>query len=153
MRNWRFWRCVIQRWLTIAGSSIVSLCNINLSTTAQSPPPAKVKISPNTADAIEQNIPNRTTTIPLLSASQPTPAQPPEVNAAPKRDRFSIKKVQVLGNTVLHSEIAALIKSYENREVTFEELIGWRSAITQLYIQNGYVTSGAFLPNNQRVVF
>lgn len=149
MINWRFWRCLIQRWLTIAGSSIVTLCNINPSTTAQSPLPAKVKIYPNTADAIEQNIPNRTTTIPLLSASQPTPAQAPEVNAAPKRDRFSVKKVQVLGSTVLDSEIAALIKPYENREVTFEELIGLRSAITQLYIQNGYVTSGAFLPNNQ----
>ena len=148
MIDWRFWRCLIQRWLTIAGSSIVTLCNINPSTTAQSPLPAKVKIHPNTADAIEQNIPNRTTNIPLLSASQSTPAQPP-VNAVPKRDRFSIKKVQVLGSTVLHSEIAALIKPYENREVTFEELIGLRSAITQLYIQNGYVTSGAFLPNNQ----
>ncbi|HCF28177.1 MAG TPA: ShlB/FhaC/HecB family hemolysin secretion/activation protein [Cyanobacteria bacterium UBA11049] len=141
MRNWRLWKCVIQRWQTIAGSSIVTLCNINLSTTAQSPLPA-VKIPPNTTDAIEP-------TIPLLSASQPTPAQAPEINAAPKRDRFSIKKVQVLGSTVLHSEIAALIKPYENREVTFEELIGLRSAITQVYIQNGYVTSGAFLPNNQ----
>ena len=149
MIDWRFWRCLIQRWLTIAGSSIVTLCNINPSTTAQSPLPAKVKIHPNTADAIKQTILNRShSTIPLLSASQPTPAQPP-VNAVPKRDRFSIKKVQVLGSTVLHSEIAALIKPYENREVTFEELIGLRSAITQLYIQNGYVTSGAFLPNNQ----
>jgi len=55
----------------------------------------------------------------------------------------------VLGNTVLQDEIQALVAPYENRDVTFSELIELRSQITQLYIENGYVTSGAFLPNNQ----
>lgn len=54
-----------------------------------------------------------------------------------------------MGNTVLKDEINQLIKKYENREVTFENLITLRSAITELYLKNGYVTSGAFLPNNQ----
>jgi len=44
-----------------------------------------------------------------------------------------------LGGTVLQDQIAALTKSFENREVTFEDLIG--CCITQLYIENGYVTS------------
>lgn len=56
--------------------------------------------------------------------------------------------MEVLGSTVLQSQIADLIKPFENREVTFEELIALR-AITQIYIDNGYVTSGAFLLNNQ----
>jgi hemolysin activation/secretion protein len=57
--------------------------------------------------------------------------------------------VEVVGNTVLQDEIDTLTRSFENREVTFEDLVALRTEITQLYIQNGYVTSGAFLPNNQ----
>lgn len=36
-------------------------------------------------------------------------------------------------------------------KVTFEELLQLRSNITQVYLDNGYVTSGAFLPNNQDI--
>jgi hemolysin activation/secretion protein len=57
--------------------------------------------------------------------------------------------VQVIGSTVLQPQITALIQKSENRDITFEELIELRAQITQLYVQNGYVTSGAFLPNNQ----
>ena len=68
---------------------------------------------------------------------------------APSGERFLIKKIAVLGNTVLQNEIAKLTQPYENRSVTFEELLELRSAIVQLYVNNGYITSGAFLPNNQ----
>lgn len=155
MKN-RIWRCVTLRWLTIAGYSIFAICGISCSTAAQSPPPAKVKITSNTPNAIAQTIPNRRATIPVPSTLPTSPqflypatSQAPEVTTTANSDRFSIEKVQVLGSTVLQSQIAALIKPYENRKVTFEELIELRSAITQLYIQNGYVTSSAFLPNNQ----
>ncbi|NJL84676.1 MAG: ShlB/FhaC/HecB family hemolysin secretion/activation protein [Chloroflexaceae bacterium] len=36
-----------------------------------------------------------------------------------------------------------------NKGVTFENLLAFRSAITQVYIDNGYITSGAFLPSPQ----
>ncbi|WP_445638534.1 ShlB/FhaC/HecB family hemolysin secretion/activation protein [Nostoc sp. DSM 114161] len=62
-----------------------------------------------------------------------------------------VKKVEVLGATVLKNEIAELIKLFENRQVTFADLVQLRSDITELYIKNGYVTSGAFLPNNQNL--
>ncbi|NEQ63148.1 MAG: ShlB/FhaC/HecB family hemolysin secretion/activation protein, partial [Moorea sp. SIO4A1] len=64
-------------------------------------------------------------------------------------ERFLVKTVEVLGNTVLQEQITELIEEIENQEVTFEDLIELRSKITQLYINNGYVTSGAFLLNNQ----
>jgi hemolysin activation/secretion protein len=67
----------------------------------------------------------------------------------PSSNSIFIKKIEVLGNTVLQDEIAALTQPYENRSVTFEELLELRSAIIQLYIKNRYITSGAFLPNNQ----
>jgi hemolysin activation/secretion protein len=57
--------------------------------------------------------------------------------------------VEVLGNTVLQAEIDKAIAPYQNRPASFEELIALRSTISQLYVENGYITSGAFLPNNQ----
>ena len=36
-----------------------------------------------------------------------------------------------------------------DRGITFEDLLKLRSTITQLYIENEYITSGAFLPVNQ----
>jgi hemolysin activation/secretion protein len=60
-----------------------------------------------------------------------------------------VRKIEVVGNTVLKREITSIIHAYENRDLTFEDLLTLRFEITQLYIKNGYVTSGAFLPNNQ----
>lgn len=75
----------------------------------------------------------------------------PLTNLAASNDQsvFSVKKIEVVGNTILHKEIDALIKPLENTEITFEELLELRSQITELYIERGYITSGAFLPNNQ----
>ncbi len=69
----------------------------------------------------------------------------------PESQRFSLKKIEVLGSTVLKSEIRALTEPLENRAVTLEELICLRTAITQLYVNKGYITSGAFLPNQQDI--
>ncbi len=63
--------------------------------------------------------------------------------------KFLVKKIEVLGSTVLKKEIQSLILSYQNKYLTFEDLINLRTSITQLYIDKGYVTSGAFLLNNQ----
>ena len=126
---------------------------------AQSTPPPGVTIPPTAPDAVEQTIPkpsesprtlpSETPTLPPLPElhTPPTPEQP-EITS-PSSDRFFIKKVEVQGNSVLQDEIATLTQPYENREVTFEKLLELRSAIIQLYIKNGYITSGAFLPNNQ----
>jgi hemolysin activation/secretion protein len=128
---------------------------------AQSPPPPGVNIPPTAPDAVEQTIPKpsesprplpgETPTLPPLPELQtpPTP-ESPEVTP-PSGDSIFIQKIEVLGNTVLQDEIAALTQTYSNREVTFEELLELRSAIIQLYIKNGYITSGAFLPSNQNL--
>lgn len=149
---------LLLRWIVTSGFSITTLCCLALTTVAQSTPPEGVKIPPTTPDIIEQTIPKpsqlpsrvpaESHTLPPKLIPTPTP-QPPTVNSAPISERFLVKKVEVLGNTVLQVEIAALIKVFNNRETTFEELIGLRSAITALYIENGYITSGAFLLNNQ----
>jgi hemolysin activation/secretion protein len=114
---------------------------------------------PSTApDVVEQTIP-KPTEAPLPTIPSPVepnpqpnlqlPVSPQPDTPTPSNLRFRVQEIEVLGNTVLREEIAKLIHAYENRDVTFDDLIALRSAITQLYVDNGYVTSGAFLPNNQ----
>ncbi|MEH2247774.1 POTRA domain-containing protein [Nostoc sp.] len=132
---------------------------VALSAVAQSTPPPGVTIPPTAPDTVEQTIPkpsesprplpSETPTLPPLPELQPSPTPEQLEVTSPSSDRFLIKKVEVQGNTILQDEIAKLTQPYENREVTFEELLELRSAIIQLYIKNGYITSGAFLPNNQ----
>jgi hemolysin activation/secretion protein len=149
----------IFRWVAISGSSIATLACFTLSAIAQSAPPPGVTIPPSAPEAIEQTIPNPSQTPRPLPEETPSPPPEPQLQTPPTQespevtspsgDDFFIKKIEVLGNTVLEDEIAKLIQPYENRSVTFEELLELRSAIIQLYIKNGYITSGAFLPNNQ----
>ncbi len=65
--------------------------------------------------------------------------------------RFDATEIQVQGNTVLHREIAEKVACYEGQTITLSDLFNLRSQITQLYIDNGYITSGAFIPNGQFV--
>lgn len=150
---------LINRWVTISGFGIATPTCFTLSAIAQSTPPAGVTIPPTAPDAIEQTIPKPSESPRPLPSETPTVPPKPELKTPPAPaspevaplfgERFLIKKVAVLGNTVLQSEIAAITRPYENRSVTFEELLELRSAIVQLYANNGYITSGAFLLNNQ----
>jgi hemolysin activation/secretion protein len=57
----------------------------------------------------------------------------------------------VSGNTVLpEGEIQAALAPFTGRRLSAEDLIAARDAVTRLYVDHGYATSGAFLPD-QRV--
>lgn len=128
---------------------------------AQTTPPGGVIIPPNAPERVEETIPKPIET-PLPYTPKPSkppnlqlpPTDAPETPTTPSNELINVKKIQVLGNTVLKHEINQLIKEYENCSVqicsvSFEDLAQLRSTITQLYIQNGYITSGAFILNNQ----
>jgi hemolysin activation/secretion protein len=58
-----------------------------------------------------------------------------------------VRKFEVVGSTVLSAqEIVKVLESYTLRPISFAELLEAQKAITQLYIDNGYITSGAFIP-------
>ena len=158
----------ILKWAAISGSCLATLVCLALSAIAQSTPPPGVSIPSTTPSEVEQTIPkpaelprslpSETPTLqPQLELKTPSTQEPARVvpsffddKALPRgADRFVIKTVEVQGNTILHEEIADLTQRYENREITFEDLLLLRSAIAALYITNGYITSGAFLPTNQ----
>lgn len=82
---------------------------------------------------------------PLLETT-PRPAPTPQPIPDPKATTY-VERIVVLGSTVFsEAELAAITQPYERRNLTFEQLLEIRTAISKLYIDRGYVTSGAFLP-------
>ena len=62
-------------------------------------------------------------------------------------DQIILKRFQIIDNQVIpQSEIDQLLQSYLLRPLAFTELIEIQQAITQLYIERGYITSGALIP-------
>jgi len=60
--------------------------------------------------------------------------------------RFRVERIEVIGNTVFTPEqLAAITASYVGRELSFIELLQIRDAITKLYTDRGYVTTGALI--------
>jgi hemolysin activation/secretion protein len=99
------------------------------------PPPLKKEFKPP--------VPEPRPTLPAVPA-------PPEDGAQQQlgQVRVFVKEIQVTGNTVFpKTEINAITKPYHNRTVTTEDLEQLRLALTFLYVNNGYITSGAVIPD------
>src|SRR5205823_5768587 len=59
-----------------------------------------------------------------------------------------VHHILVTGNTIFSDkELAAVAKDYVNRTVTSEDLEALRLALTRLYVNAGYINSGAILPD------
>jgi hemolysin activation/secretion protein len=94
---------------------------------------------------------------PTLPQELPQPPRPgtvlPAVPPAPKAEpipglRVFVREIKVTGSTVFsRDELAKVTAPYVNREVTSEDLEALRVALTLLYVNNGYVNSGAILPD------
>jgi hemolysin activation/secretion protein len=77
----------------------------------------------------------------------PVPPPLPERELLP-RERVFVREIRIIGNTVLSpEELAAVTTPYTNRELTAEDLEALRVALTLLYVNKGYVNSGAILPD------
>jgi hemolysin activation/secretion protein len=60
---------------------------------------------------------------------------------------ITVKQFLFEGNTAFDTEeLMQVTQQFTNRPLTFTELLQARSTITQYYIDQGYVTSGAYLP-------
>ncbi|AVH71100.1 ShlB/FhaC/HecB family hemolysin secretion/activation protein [Nostoc sp. 'Lobaria pulmonaria (5183) cyanobiont'] len=124
---------------------------------AQSLPPSGVTLPSDTPGKVEETLPQPSPTLP---PTPPTPTipilpSPPEENPPettfPNSESFFVKEIQVTGYSVLKDEIIKLKQPLENKKITFEQLLQLRSQITELYVKNGYISSGAFIPNNQNI--
>jgi hemolysin activation/secretion protein len=77
------------------------------------------------------------------------PSGPTTPEGAPDNgdETFVINSIQLAGSTVFtEADFAELFVEYIGRPVTFNELLQLRSAVTQRYVSEGFLTSGAFIP-------
>ncbi len=88
----------------------------------------------------------------------PLPPMPPPALLPPppppsKPERFPglkvfVREVRMIGSTVLTQEdLTKIAAPYVNRELTSEDLEALRLALTLAYVNKGYVTSGAIIPD------
>ncbi|MBE8999410.1 ShlB/FhaC/HecB family hemolysin secretion/activation protein [Nostoc sp. LEGE 12447] len=126
---------------------------------AQSTPPSGITIPPDIPGKVEETIPqpSPSPSIPPTPPAQTVPILPSRQQenqpntTFPSGESFFVKEIQITGYSVLKDEIIALKQPLENTNVTFEQLLQLRSQITKLYVDNGYISSGAFIPNNQDI--
>lgn len=96
---------------------------------------------------------------PQLLESNPDPLQILPLSPTPREEdpqvgepTVVVERFQFVGNTLFaEEELAAAIAEYTNRPITFSELEQAADRITDLYLQRGYVTSGGYIPANQRL--
>lgn len=118
-------------------------------------PTSQLPLSPPPQDIVppsDQTLPKPSTPAPLpppeelLQPQTPSPTTPePVPDIAP--ENFTIKRFEVVGSTVFSpEEFNSVLAGFTNRPISFAELFQARSAVTQLYIDRGYITSGALIP-------
>jgi hemolysin activation/secretion protein len=96
------------------------------------PPAAEPEISPNTPDA--------------------SPTEPPAAEETPTGTRFLANEIRVTGSTILTSEeIRSITAPLEGTEVTIEDLRQVADRITQLYLEQDFITSRAVLADQEIV--
>jgi hemolysin activation/secretion protein len=77
----------------------------------------------------------------------------PEVQSGPSGrlssgQRIWVEELRVVGSSVLPAEaLASALAPYAGRALGVEDLVAARDAVTRLYVERGYVTSGAVLPD------
>ena len=102
-----------------------------------------------------------TSPLPLPPLEKPTPLPPPTQLLKPSPPQTTpqeelplnipgqivVEQFKFVGNTAFSAEqLAAVTAPLTKRPISFSELLQARSAVTQLYLDNGYVTSGAYIP-------
>jgi hemolysin activation/secretion protein len=87
--------------------------------------------------------------LPELPEVIPSQTSPPSIPLPPEKipGKITVKRFAILGNNVIpQAEIEKIVAPYLNRPLSFLELLAVPRKITQLYVDRGYLTSGAFIP-------
>ena len=112
---------------------------------AQNVPPPSISPLPSQPEPVEpETLPPLEEILPELEETTPEDS-PPVIEGVP--NTVFIKKFEIVGSTVFTpEELAAVLVPYSMRRISFAELLEAQQAINRLYIENGYITSGTFLP-------
>ncbi|MEH2053700.1 ShlB/FhaC/HecB family hemolysin secretion/activation protein [Nostoc sp.] len=112
----------------------------------QLPPPQDVQPPaplPLPAPELPQPLPPPAELFPP-SAPTPTPEEPIPGNFP---QTIVVERFEVVGSTVFSAqELAKATAEFTKRPISLTEIYQARSKITDLYVKNGYITSGAYIP-------
>lgn len=127
--------CVSVRGVVLTGMLIMG--GIEGTSFAQIPfPPPPPKLP--------EKLPPPPAPVPVLPPVQPAP---PKAEPSPPAKVF-IHDIQIVGNTIFSDdELREVVKRYRGRELTTEDMEALRLELTMLYVNRGYVTSGAIIPD------
>jgi hemolysin activation/secretion protein len=91
---------------------------------------------------------------PLPSLEKPlqvppiAPPTPDEIQNVP--GTIVVQKFEFIGSTVFsQQELQQATANFVGKSITFAELLQAANQITQLYLQQGYITSGAYIPSQE----
>ena len=74
----------------------------------------------------------------------------PAINVEDISTSATIEKIRVKGYTIFSArEIEKTIEPYRGKQLNFNQLRNITEAITELYVSRGYITSGAYLPEQE----
>jgi hemolysin activation/secretion protein len=108
------------------------------------PPENRNNIPPSQAPLAEPQILPK---IPSLLELIPAPPTNPTPATTDLPGTIRVKEFRIIGSTVFsQAEFDRLTQVYLNRDISIADLFEIRSKITQLYLDRGYVTSGAIIP-------
>ncbi|MEH1806482.1 ShlB/FhaC/HecB family hemolysin secretion/activation protein [Nostoc sp.] len=112
----------------------------------QIPPPQDIQPptpSPLPSPEVPQPLPPPAEILPP-SAPTPTPDAPLPGNFP---QTIVVERFEVVGSTVFSAEeLAEATAEFTKRPISLTEVYQARSKITDLYVKNGYITSGAYIP-------
>ncbi|MEM9814898.1 MAG: ShlB/FhaC/HecB family hemolysin secretion/activation protein [Cyanobacteria bacterium P01_D01_bin.6] len=117
-------------------------------------PPAALPIENDSSELLAQVDPgqDRFPTEPELpvplpeSPPAPTPSTPEQTLPPGADTPFMVTDISVIGSSIFDEPtLAAIVAPYENRDVTLAELQQAADEITQLYLNEGYITSRAVI--------
>jgi hemolysin activation/secretion protein len=76
------------------------------------------------------------------------PAQPPpDRPISPETQTFRVKRFVLTGSKVFsQAEIDQITRDFINTPITFAQVLQVRAKITELYTSRGYITTGAYIP-------
>lgn len=128
---------------TLLISTVYILLITNRVKAQNTPPPAVTPLPPQIPRAEPEILPPVEEILPELEP-QPTPDNPDNKDFS---NTFFVKKFTIEGSTVFTpAELAAVLKPFILRRLSFTEILAAQQAIDRLYFERGYITSGTFLP-------
>jgi len=87
---------------------------------------------------------------PLGPLPLPLPQPPPPGPRPGAGPRFLVREILFTGNTAFSDrDLAPVIAPYLNKELTTEDVESLRLAVTVFYVNKGYITSGAVVPDQE----